>query len=235
MSTSISEGFGSLDFIYDIWFNIFILDETEPCRSLKLHCCLHFLIELLTARNDNLPLHASPTSKSNEIVLLEISLQSIRLALGSDCTFKRHCLPARPLRLPAVKETNKNRQNQRQRNGKGSSPPWHKRTRQGLSSWEWLAIRNILKPLFECVRQTKAFHWGVLVRCFLLGRASDLVSNCVARLTRMVCLGAFQAGFLLHSCSLPVRSTTKDTRKQKDPSDSVLTSICLVRCAKKQA
>lgn len=56
-------------------------------------------VELLTAWNDKPPLHASPTSKSNEIVLLEISLQSIGPALGSDCTFKRRCLPARLPRL----------------------------------------------------------------------------------------------------------------------------------------
>lgn len=135
-------------------------------------------MELLTAWNDNPPLHPSPTSKSNEIVLLEISLQSIRPALGSDYIFKRSFLPARLPRLPAAKETNKNNQNQRQRNGKGSSPRWDKRTRRGLSSWEWLAIRNVLKPHFECVPQMKEFHWGVVVRCFSLGSASDLVSNC---------------------------------------------------------
>lgn len=161
-----------------IWFNIFNLDEPQACRSLKFHFCLRSLAELLTARNDNPPLHASPTSKSNEIVLLEISLQSIRPALGSDCTFKQRCLPACLPRLPAEKETNKNNQNQRQRNGKGSSPRWDKRTRRGLSSWEWLAIRNVLKPRLECVPQTKEFHWGVVVRCFSLGSASDLVSNC---------------------------------------------------------
>lgn len=108
-------------------------------------------------------------------MLLEISLQSIRPALGSDCTFKQRCLPAC---LPAEKETNKNNQNQRRRNGMGSSPRWDKRTRQSLSSWEWLAIRNVLKLRFECVPQIKDFHWGVLVRCFSLGSASDLVSNC---------------------------------------------------------
>lgn len=135
-------------------------------------------MELLTAWNDNPPLHASATSKSNEIVLLEISLQSIRPALGSDCTFKQRCLPARLPRLPAAKEMNKNNQNQRQRNGKGSSPCWDKRTRQGLSSWEWLAIRTVLKSCFECVPQTKELHWGVVVRCFWLGSASDLASNC---------------------------------------------------------
>lgn len=47
-----------------------------------------------------------------------------------------------------------------------------------LSSWEWLAIRNVLKHCFECVPQMKDFHWGVVVRCFSLGSASDLVSNC---------------------------------------------------------
>lgn len=108
-------------------------------------------------------------------MLLEISLQSIRPALGSDCTFKQRCLPAC---LPAEKETNKNNQNQRRRNGMGSSPRWDKRTRQSLSSWEWLAIRNVLKLRFECVPQMKGFHWGVLVRCFSLGSTSDLVSNC---------------------------------------------------------
>lgn len=76
------------------------------------------------------------------------------------------------------KKTNKNNQNQRQRNGKGSSPRWDKRTRLGLSSWEWLAIRNVLKPGFECVPQTEEFHWEVVVRCLSLGSASDLVSNC---------------------------------------------------------
>lgn len=180
-----------LGFIYYIWFNIFILDEPEPCRSLKFPCHLCFHIELLTAWNDKPPLHASPTSKSNEIVLLEISLQSIRPALRSDYTFKRRCLPARLPRLPAAKGTNKNNQNQRERNGKGSSPRWHKRTCRGLSSWEWLAIRNVLKPsaLRGFVKRKRSVEkrWWDISRW----EVPVISSLIVAPLTRMVRLGAF--------------------------------------------
>lgn len=136
------------------------------------------------------------------------------------------CLPARLPRPPAAKETNKNNQNQRLGNGKGSSPHWDKWTRWGLSSGEWLAIRNVLKPCFWV--QTKEFLRGVVVRCFSLESASDLVSNCgVADKTGVA--GSVLSGAFC-SCSLPVRSTTKGTREQNSPLD-LLASICQLLCA----
>lgn len=123
MSTSISEDLVRwiLSMIFDLMYSS--LMSQSHAGHWSSAAASRFLMELLTAWNDNLPLRASPTSKSNEIVLLEISLQSIRLALGSDCTFKQHCLPARPPRLPAVKEANKNNQNQTEkRQGKLPAP-----------------------------------------------------------------------------------------------------------------
>lgn len=70
-----------------------------------------------------------------------------------------------------------------------------------------------------------------MVRCFSLGSASDLVSNCGVA-DKAGVAGSFLSGAFCYALvPFPVRSTTKGAREQKGPSDSVLTSICLLLCA----
>ncbi|MEQ2281638.1 hypothetical protein AMECASPLE_032483 [Ameca splendens] len=99
-------------------------------------------------------------SKSNEIVLLEISLQSIRPALGSDYTFKRRCLLARLSRLPAVKETNKNRIRESEKAKRQGKLPTLTQTNTPTSFILRVIShpKHFKTPSFEGVRQTKAFH-----------------------------------------------------------------------------